>query len=434
MTAATRRRWLGGAVAASAAASLPWPAAAQLEVDITGGRREPTPIAVSPFAGDSLGAQLAEVVANDLDGSGLFKTIDPGAYIQSADELRSGTPRFADWRQINAQALVTGTLANGPGGLAVEFRLWDVLAGAQLTGLRLDAPPALWRRLAHKVADAVYARLTGEGGYFDTKIAYIAQSGPAKRLVKRAAIMDQDGANHAFVTDGRSLVLTPRFSPDTRQLAYLAYRSVRPNVVLRNLGTGREEQVGALNGITFSPRFSPDGRTLLYTSAEDGNSDIFAFDLGSGRSRRLVDGAGIDTSPSFSPDGRQFVFNTDRSGEPQLFVAGTGGGERRISFGAGRYGSPAWSPKGDQIAFTKQQGGFFHIGVMRPDGSDERLVTRSYSDQGPAWAPNGRVILFSRADRGARSRLMSIDVNGFNERGVSTPLDASDPDWSALLP
>lgn len=436
----TRRRLLM-AGSALALGGVPFAARGQLRVDITRGQVEPLPIAVSPFAGDGAGAaelgrRTAEVIAADLDGSGLFRTIDPRAYIQGPEELRD-LPRFADWRQINAQALVTGVVRTGGAeGLTVEFRLWDVFAGTQMTGFRYTLARRLWRRVAHKIADAVYERMTGEKGYFDTRIVYVSQTGPATDRVKRIAIMDQDGANHRFLTRGRELVLTPRFTPDARRVAYLAYRGRTPGIFLRDLASGRDRRIGSFAGMNFSPRFSPDGRVMLMTIAREGNSDIFAFDLSSRRLVRLTDHPAIDTSPSFSPDGREIVFNSDRGGSPQLYVmARNGGNPRRISFGAGRYGSPVWSPRGDFIAFTKIKGGYFHIGVMRPDGSDERLITRSFFDEAPVWSPNGRIIMFTRQDPATdRTRLMRIDLTGYDLKEIPTPTDASDGDWSNLIP
>ena len=419
----------------------PRPAAAQLELDITEGVVEPLPIAISEFYGAGpdaaqLGRELADVVSADLERSGLFRPLDRRAFIQSPDQLRA-LPRFADWRQINAQALVTGEVSGGEDGsdLEIEFRLWDVFAGIQLRGLRFATGADNWRRVAHKVADAVYERITGETGYFDTRIVYVAESGPATDRVKRLAIMDQDGANHDFLTDGSDLVLTPRFHPDAEDIAFLTYRGRQPQVYRLDLSTGVETRLGDFEGMTFAPHFAPDGRRIAMSLAQDGNSDIYVLDLITREQRRLTDHPAIDTSPSFAPDGRRLVFNSDRAGTPQLYVMNANGsGLQRISFGGGHYGSPAWSPRGDLIAFAVLRGGYFHIGVMRPDGGDERLLTRSTQDEGPSWSPNGRVILFSRTDFGSdRVRLFSIDVSGYNERQVPTPLDASDPDWSSLL-
>ncbi len=435
----TRRVLLGASAASLALAALPGRANAQLRVDVNRGTVEPLPIAISPLAGDGpqgaqVGTSIADVVSNDLDGSGLFRTIDRRAYIQTPDDLRS-TPRFADWRQINAQALVTGVARSDGVSLTVEYRLWDIYAGTQLTGLRLQTSSAQWRRVAHKIADSVYERLTGEGGYFDTRIAYVAESGPATRRVKRLALMDQDGANNSFLTDGRDLVLTPRFSPDARQIAYLAFRGHSARVYVRDLASGRDTVLGSFAGMTFSPRFSPDGRTMLISMSSGGNSSLFAYDRASGRTTRLTNSGAIDTSPSYAPDGSQIVFNSDRGGTPQLYVMpASGGGAKRISFGDGSYGSPEWSPRGDLIAFTKILRGSLMVGIMRPDGSDERTLTKSFLDQGPNWAPNGRVIVFGHKDEATdRARLFTIDITGYNLRELPTPQDASDPDWSPLL-
>jgi TolB protein len=421
----------------------PGPGRAALELDITEGVVEPLPIAISEFYGATadaaqLGREIADVVSADLERSGLFRPIDRRAFIQSPEQLRA-LPRFADWRQINAQALVTGEVSgsgDAGGELQVEFRLWDVFAGIQLRGLRFATTADNWRRVAHKVADAVYERITGETGYFDTRIVYVAESGPATDRVKRLAIMDQDGANHEFLTDGADLVLTPRFHPDAESIAFLTYRGRQPQVYRLDLSTGVETRLGDFEGMTFAPHFAPDGRRIAMSLAQDGNSDVYVLDLITREQRRLTDHPAIDTSPSFAPDGRRLVFNSDRAGTPQLYVMNANGsGLQRISFGGGHYGSPAWSPRGDLIAFTKIQGGQFHIGVVRPDGSDERLLTRSTLDEGPAWSPNGRVIVFTREDYGTdRTRLFSIDVTGYNERELPTPLDASDPDWSNLTP
>ena len=311
-----------------------------------------------------------------------------------------------------------------------------MFAGVQMRGLRFATATDNWRRVAHQIADAVYQRMTGEGGYFDTRIVYISESGPATDRVKRLAIMDQDGANHRFLTDGADLVLTPRFHPDAKRDRL--HDLPQPGAAgLRARSRERAPaKLGDFAGMTFAPHFSPDGRLIAMSLAEGGNSDIYSLNLETREQRRLTNHPAIDTSPSFAPDGRRLVFNSDRAGTPQLYTMNAdGSGVQRISFGAGRYGSPAWSPRGDLIAFTKIVGGLFHIGVMRPDGSDERLLTQSTLDEGPTWSPNGRVILFSREDyRTDHSRLFSIDMTGYNEREVPTPLDASDPDWSNLVP
>jgi len=422
------------------------PAAAELTVDITRGHLQPLPVAITDFHGKNareteIGANVARVITADLERSGLFKAIDKRAFLQDIKSLQV-QPRFPDWRVINAQALVTGaTEIDADGRLRIEFRLWDVFAEAQMAGLQYKTQVENWRRVAHIIADAIYKRITGESGYFDTRVVYVAESGPADRRIKRLAIMDQDGANHRYLTDGRTLVLTPRFSRTAQEITYLSYFNNKPRVYLFNIETGRQEVLGAFRGMTFAPRFSPNGNAVIMSHAEDGNSDIYTMDLRTRRSKRLTTNSAIDTSPSYSPDSKRIVFNSDRGGSPQLYIMNADGSNvRRISFGAGRYATPVWSPRGDMIAFTKQHGGRFYIGVMRPDGSGERLLSESYLEESPTWSPNGRVIMFfrqARMDRyggGGESTLYSVDLTGYNLRQVVTPGSASDPAWSPLIP
>ncbi|MGZ0187108.1 MAG: Tol-Pal system beta propeller repeat protein TolB [Alphaproteobacteria bacterium] len=420
------------------------PAHAELKIVVDSGVTEPLPIAFTPFVGKGaatakLGREVADVATADLERSGLFRAIDPKAFIQST-EAAVIAPRFPDWRQINAQALVTGSVAEeADGRLRVEFRLWDVLGEEQMVGQAYVTQRENWRRVSHLVADAVYKRLTGESGYFDTRIVYVAESGPADRRVKRLAIMDQDGANHSYLTNGQNLVLTPRFSPSRQEITYMSYAGGSPQIRILNVDTNQQEALGAIAGMTFAPRFSPDGDKLLLSSESRGNSDVFTLDLRSRKRRRLTDHPAIDTSPSFSPDQSEIVFNSDRGGSQQLYVMGADGGNvRRISFGEGRYATPVWSPRGDLIAFTKLQNGKFSIGVIRADGSKEKIVSTSFLEESPTWAPNGRVLMFyrqaprDRQGRGGRSRLYTVDVAGGEVREVKTPGDASDPAWSPL--
>lgn len=417
-------------------------ARADLRIDITQGNVEPLPIAVTDFFGVDdeevrLGREISGVIAANLERSGLFRPLDKRAFVETAASMEV-RPRFSNWRVINAQALVVGAVKlDGEGLVRVEFRLWDVFSEVHMLGEGYSTPKPNWRRIAHIISDKIYERLTGESGYFDTRIVYVAESGPKDNRVKRLAIMDQDGHNQQFLTDGRALVLTPRFSPTQQEITYLSYFGNKPRVYLFNVETGRRELLGEFPGMTFAPRFSPDGNSVIMSHADRGNSDIYVMDLRTRRPQRLTDTAAIDTSPTYSPDGRRIVFNSDRGGTPQLYTMNADGSNvERISFGAGRYLTPVWSPRGDLIAFTKQRQGRFHIGVMRPDGSGERLLTESYLDEGPTWAPNGRVIMFTREEPGERERgrvrLFSIDLTGFNEREVLTSTDASDPAWSPL--
>ncbi|UEM23194.1 Tol-Pal system beta propeller repeat protein TolB [Skermanella mucosa] len=421
-------------------------ARAELRLDITRGKVEPMPIAIANFAGQGgtetqVGRDIAQVVSANLERSGLFRPIDPKALIQDPLSLHNQV-RFADLKVINAQALVTGLVQGQPDGrLRVEFRLWDVLAEQQMTGLAYFTVPENWRRVAHIISDAIYKRITGEEGYFDTRIVYISETGPADKRIKRLAIMDQDGENHRFLTDGRTLVLTPRFSPSAPEITYLSYFNNKPRVYLFNIDTGRQEVLGDFPGMTFAPRFSPDGNKVIMSLATSGNSDIYSMDLRTRRVDQLTNSPAIDTSPSYSPDGQRIVFESDRGGTQQLYVMDANGGNpQRITFGQGRYASPVWSPRGDLIAFTKIANGRFHIGVIRPDGAGERLLNEAFHVEGPTWAPNGRVLMFFRerpsgeGNRSRTARLYSVDLTGFNEREVVTPLDASDPAWSPLIP
>jgi len=432
-----------GTLAMTAPLLVPLAARAELHIDITHGISQPLPIAIVPFGGEGgngqLGQQITGVISNDLQSSGLFQPLDPHSFLQDVSAGQS--PQFGAWRQINAQALVSGIVQTQPDGKSrVEFRLWDVFAEQQLAGFAYTTTPQNWRRIAHIIADEIYKRITGEDGYFDSRIVYIAESGPAQMRVKRLAIMDQDGANNQMLTDGRSLVLTPRFSPSVQEITYLSYAAGTPRVFLYNIDTGQQESIGDFSGMTFAPRFSPDGNRVVLSKTEGEASNIYTLDLRTHHLTKLSDGSAIDTSPCFSPDGTKIAFNSDRGGSQQLYtMSADGGGVQRISFGSGKYATPVWSPRGDLIAFTKIDGGTFFIGVMHPDGSGERLLTQDFLVEGPTWAPNGRVLMYfrqtasDRSGRGGSSRLYTIDLTGSNQREVPTPGDASDPAWSPLL-
>lgn len=417
------------------------PAHALLKIEINQGKVDPLPIAITEFGsnlpGSTMATNIAGVITSDLESSGLFRSVNPAAFIERISG--NALPLFANWRQINATALLSGTILEQGGRVDVSFRLWDVYGEQQIAGKSFSAGATSWRRVAHLIADEIYSRLTGESGYFDTRVVYVAESGQGKNRVKRLAIMDQDGANHKFLTDGSNLVLTPRFSPTSQQVIYMSYKGRAANVYLRDIETGRESLIGNFHGMTFAPRFSPDGTKAVMSVADNGNSEIYVMDLHSRVQTRLTNNPAIDTSPSFSPDQRSIVFNSDRGGSQQLYVMNADGSNvRRISFGNGRYGSPVWSPRGDLVAFTKMYQGQFYIGVMKPDGSGERLLTQSFLDESPTWSPNGRVIIFTRQQRGSangqgKSQLYSVDLTGYNERLIGTPIDASDPAWSPLL-
>ncbi len=435
----TRRRLLSGA-AGIAAAGMIEPAGAVLRLEVNEGNVQPVPIAIPDFLGGApaeseLARSISQVITADLRRSGLFAPIDPAAYIErivNADAV----PRFADWRVINAQALVTGRLTRQTDGrLKSEFRLWDVFSGQQLIGQQYFTGPDNWRRVAHIISDAIYERLTGEKGYFDTRIVFVDETGPRERRVKRLAIMDQDGAEVRYLTRGEDLVLTPRFNPSTQEITYMSYGQGDPRVYLLNIETGQREIVGNFPGMTFAPRFSPDGRRVIMSLQQGSNSNLFVMDLRSRTTTRLTTTAAIDTAPCYSPDGARICFESDRGGTQQIYVMAAGGGPaQRISFGSGSYSTPVWSPRGDAIAFTKRGQGTFGIGVIKPDGSGERLLTDGFHNEGPTWAPNGRVLMFFR-DPGGNSgpSLFTIDLTGRNEQRIPSPGLASDPAWSPLL-
>jgi TolB protein len=433
MTQFSKRTWLAAMAALPAAALFASQARADIEVNVNRGDVQPLPIALPAFAGGQVGADIAGVISANLQRSGLFRPLDPASFVER-DLNAAVQPRFAAWQQINAQALVNGQVTVVGGRLQVDFRLWDVFAEKQLLGLQFASSPENWRRVAHKISDAVYERLTGEKGYFDTRVVFVAETGGRGSKTKRLAIMDQDGANPSYLTDGSSVIMTPRFSSNSQEITYMELRPEGSKIYLLNLETTRRESLGDFKGMVFAPRFSPDGGKVAFSVERGGNSDIFVMDLKNRAVTRLTTDPAIDTSPSYSPDGSKIVFNSDRSGSPQLYIMGADGSNpRRISFATGRYTTPVWSPTGEFIAFTKQVGNEFHIGVMKPDGTDERILTSSYLDEGPAWAPNGRVLLFSREGTGGGTKLWSVDVTGRILQPMPYPGSGSDPAWSPLL-
>ena len=426
---------------------------ALIEVDITRGNLNPLPVAVSPLFIDStsenkiskelgnlnIGLEISKIIENNLKKTGLFNPLNQDAFIQKPD-IAHLKPRFEDWQLIKAQALITGKVEMLENNLRVEFRLWDILAGREMLALAFTTVPNNYRRVGHIITDKVYQRLTGEQGYFDTRIIYVAEEGPKTQRIKKLAIMDQDGANTKYLTLGNELVLTPRFNPTNQMVTYLSYFRNLPRVYLLDIETGVQEVVGTFPGMTFAPRFSPDGKKIIMSFAKDGNSDIYTMNLESREVEQITDHPSIDTSPSYSPNGKFITFNSDRSGYQQIYVMRSDGSNvKRISFGTGIYGTPVWSPRGDLIAFTKLHKGKFYIGVMRIDGKGERLLTENYYQEAPSWSPNGRVLIFYRETKsgdqgeGFSATLWSIDLTGYNERKVETLTDASDPSWSSLL-
>ncbi len=429
------------------------PTVALIEVDITRGNLEPLPIAISPLyvepgskdikQGDeiisNIGEKISRVIEINFKRSGLFNPLKKDSFVQNPD-IAHIKPRFEDWRLIKAQALVTGKVIILEDKLRVEFRLWDVVAAKEMIALAFSTTPDNWRRVAHIISDKIYQRLTGEEGYFDTRIIYVSETGKKAQRYKKLAIMDQDGANVKYLTLGNELVLTPRFSPTNQLVTYLSYFRNLPRVYLLDIETGIQEVVGDFPGMTFAPRFSPDGKKIIMSFAQDGNSDIYTMNLETRVVERITEHSSIDTSPSYSPDGKYICFNSDRSGLQQIYVMRSDGSNvKRITFGKGLYGTPVWSPRGDLIAFTKVYRGNFYIGVMRPDGEGERLLTENFYQEAPSWSPNGRVLIFYRETKsdsegkGFSAKLWSIDLTGYNEKLIETETDGSDPSWSTLL-
>ena len=418
-----------------------------LEVTLTQGTVKPTPIAVTEFfyndeKEEKIGKNISTVISDNLERSGLFIPIDKKAFIQTIDSL-SVQPKFEQWKVIKAQHLIAGKVIKKGDKISVEFRLYDVFSQKQLLGKKYETSEKNWRRVSHIISDAIFERITGEGGYFDTRIVYVAETGTKENRKKRLAIMDQDQEGHRFLTDGSYLVLTPRFSPNSQKITYMSYITRNsPRVYILDIETGKQEIVGEFPGMTFAPRFSPDGKKIImsYSDPNVGNSEIYIMDLATRVSKRVTNSSAIDVSASFSPKGNKIVFNSDRSGRRHLYVADIDGKNlKRISREGGSYYTPVWSPRGDMIAFTKQEGGQFYIGVMEKDGSNERMIAKSFHVEGPTWAPNGRYLLYFKEERtaedgsGGESSLYSIDLTGFNERKILTPLGGSDPAWSPLM-
>jgi TolB protein len=408
-------------------------AAPTQDVVVDEGVLKPFQIAIAPFSGPT-GSEISSVLSGDLSRSGYFEAINPRSFIETGLTL-SNAPNFPQWTQIGAQAVLYGSVTPRPDGRNdVGFRLYDPYRQCQLVSYQFTATQDQWRRIAHKIADVVYQRMTGESGFFDTRIIYVAESGTELNRLSRLAIVDQDGYNPVFLTGGEEIILTPRFSSNPDEITYMALGKDYSRIYLYNLSTGRRESLGEFDGQALAPRYSPDGSKVAFSIIRGGNTDVYVMDLRSRQLSRLTSDPGIDTSPSFSPDARQIVFNSDRSGTPRLYVMNAdGSGQRPISRGGGSYTAPSWSPRGDLIAFTKSSGGRFSIGVMGTDGSGERSLSSSYFEEGPSWAPNGRYIMFSRQTRGGNTNLWMVDLSGRVIAQSGYQGRGSDPAWSPLL-
>lgn len=446
MAISASKRMTSWLIAFTVLAGLTMPAQAQLTVDVENTAGDeltiavpglPTPQSTDTAAGTTaeLGNKISDVIVNNLRSSGLFKPLGR-SQVRGISFAEVTSPQFPYWNGTNASALIQGYVqSNGDGKLTVGCYLYDVALQTELTRQGFVVDPGDWRRAAHKCADSIYSRLTGESPFFDSRIAYIAETGPKDNRRKRLAIMDSDGANHRFITNGQATALTPRFSPDYSKIVYLSFLDGNPRIYVYEIGTGRQKLITQSTNPTFAPRWSPDGKTILYSMAIAGNTDIYKVSAQGGEPQRLTFSPGIDIGGSFSPDGSRIVFESDRSGSQQLYVmSADGGNERRISFGGGRFATPEWSPRGDLIAFTKMAGNF-RVGVMTPSGGGQRLLTNSWQDEAPTWAPNGRIIQFFRTARGSgKTGIWQVDLTGRNERQLPTPVNGSDPAWGPLLP
>jgi len=393
------------------------------------------PTAANSNGTTALGLELSRVIYNDLKNNALFKPTGPDSLPRPGyGEITA--PNFGTWRGRGAEDLVQGYVrAAGDGQLTVGCYLYDVALGKELTRGGWVVAPADWRRAAHKCADLVYSRLSGESPFFDSKIAYIAETGPKDHRVKRLAVMDSDGANHRFITNGQATTLTPRYSPDYSRIAYVSFLNGYSRLYIYDIRTGAQKLLVNSSNATFAPRWSPDGRTILYSMAIGGNTDVYSVPVGGGSPKRLTDSPGIDVGGSFSPDGHQIVFESDRSGNQQCYIMNAdGSNQHRISFFGGRCATPEWSPRGDLIAFTHIVGDL-RIAVMTPSGGGLRYLTNDWQDEAPTWSPNGRIVQFFRTAKGSgQTSIWQVDLTGRNLRRLPTPVGASDPAWGPVLP
>ena len=383
----------------------------------------------------ALGREIARVITANLRNNGLFKPVGPDSLPQPAfSAVRA--PAYGAWSGQGAEMLVQGYVtARDDGRLVVGCYLYDVQLQQQLVREGWVVAAGDWRRAAHKCSDLIFSRLTGESPFFDSRIAYIAETGPKDRRVKRLAVMDSDGANHRFLTLGSATALTPRYSPDYSKILYLSYVDGNPRIYVYDIGSGKQTLVTENKNPTIAPRWSPDGKHILYSMGIAGNTDIYRIAATGGTAQKLTDNPGIDVGGSYSPDGRQIVFESDRSGSQQCYIMDADGkNQKRISFFGGRCATPEWSPRGDQIAFTRIAGDF-NVAVMNTSGGGVRVLTKGWQDEAPTWAPNGRIIQFFRTEKNSgRSGIWQVDLTGQNERRLPTPVDASDPAWGPIRP
>jgi TolB protein len=430
------RRHALAALAFGLAALADAPAIAEGDIYVHAGANfKPVTIAVTPFAGEEGGDKISGVVASDFARSIFLLPLNPANFPEKIANP-DAPPDMEAWKRSAAQFVLTGrVLHQDPGRVTAQFRLWDTATGEQVAGQQYSTDAANARRVSHMIADAVFSRVTGEKGFFDSRIVFVDETGPKEKRRKRLAVMDMDGANVKYLDGGKELVVTPRFSPSAQQVAYMSFGSGDPKVTLLNLETGQRESVGNFPGMTFAPRFSPDGQEIVMSLSDGASTNLYSMDLRSRATTRLTEGSAIDTSPTYSPDGSQLAFESDRGGSQQIYVmSASGGPARRISFGEGHYSTPVWSPRGDLIAFTRIKAGSFGIGVMKPDGSGERILVEGFHNEGPTFAPNGLYLMFFRDAGGSGGpKLYMTDIFGHAEFLVPTPNYGSDPSWGPLM-
>jgi len=409
-----------------------------LEISITEGEVRKTNIAISEFYSSNdktadIIKKINVVMNNNLMSSGLFQTFDKQAFMQKPNEMRF-RPKFADWRPLNIEILVTGKVILVDDKFKIEMYVWDIIRQKQILSKRYMISGNSWRRLSHLMSDDIYTRVTGETGYFDSRILFVSEQRKNNHRIKKIAIMDLDGANIKYITNGRYIALTPRFSPDREHIAYMSYKKGIPSIYLHNIRNGQVKFLGKFKNMTYAPRFSPDGKKLIFSYAVSGRSNIWVMNIISGKFTQITNNTYIDTSPAYSPDGKNIVFTSNRNGSPQIYSMELSSGKvKRLTIGDGSYTTPVVSPRGDLIAFTKQSNGKFYIGVMNVDGTGERLISNSFLDEGPSFSPNGRTLIFFRNDiELGKTKLMTIDITGYNLREIKTPYGASDPNWSSL--
>ena len=409
---------------AALAASSALPALAQFRVEVSGVGTTQLPIAIAPFRAEAQSPQkLSAIVQADLERSGQFRSIDASG--TALDE--TSRPELSAWRQKAADSLATGSVARqADGRFDVRFRLWDVVRGQDLGGQSYVVAPGDLRLVAHRIADFIYEKLTGERGVFSTRIAYVTKASGRYSLW----VADSDGENAQAALSSPEPIISPAWSPSGMNLAYVSFESRKPVVYVHDIATGKRRLIANFRGSNSAPAWSPDGRWLAVTLSRDGNSQLYTIDANGGEPRRLMQSAGIDTEPVYSPDGRHIYFVSDRGGPPQIYrVAATGGGAERITFSGSYNISPSISPDGRWLAYISRVGGAFKLHVMELSGGAVTALTDTSSDESPSFAPNSRRIVYATQQQG-REALMTTTIDGkIKARLAGQSGEIREPDW-----